>query len=227
MDEKLIVIVGDTRGSEFVNLLQSYGWGRMFIERKIKPYPEEPWGFDNGAYRDWKKGKEFDANRYLKAVEKTLEISTKYHYPYLSVLPDLVAQGIKSLEFSDRWADRLKTFVGPQFEKLNWYLAVQDGMTIADVELFIKKHTYIKGIFLGGTDKFKAEALIWSNLAKKYNLKFHYARAGTPKKYALAKIAGANSVDSSFPLWVKDRFNYFINNCEKYYQLAKSQRSLF
>lgn len=223
----MIVITGDTRSVEMINLLKSLGWGRMFIDRKIIPYPNEPWGFDNGAFRDWKKNKEFDTDRYLKAVETAITISNNYHYPYLSVIPDLVAKGLKSLEFSDKWVDKLKVFIGPTFYKLNWYVAVQDGMTIEDIEQFLKKHPFVKGIFLGGTDKFKSTAVIWSSLAKQHSLKFHYARAGTPKKYAKAKLAKADSIDSAFPLWVKDRLEYFLNNCERYYILEKSQKKLF
>lgn len=223
----MIVIVGDARSLNMILKLKSLGWGRMFIDKKIKPYDNEPWGFDNGAFRDWKNGKEFDTDRYLKAVETALYISENYHYPYLSVLPDMVAKGLQSLDFSDKWAEKLKVFIGSHFEKLNWYLAVQDGMTLEDVENFLKKHTYIKGIFLGGTDKFKTEAPIWSEFAKKHSLKFHYARAGTPKKYELAKMSGADSIDSAFPLWVKDRLDYFLNYSEKYYQNIKKQKRLF
>lgn len=222
----MLVITGDTRSKEMVALLQSLGWGRMFIETRIVPYPDEPWGFDNGAFRDWRNGKKFDENRYLKAVDTALEIAKDHHFPYLSVLPDIVAEGIKSLDFSDYWADKLKFFTGSLFDKFNWYVAVQDGMDLLSVEKFIEKHSYIKGIFLGGTDKFKTTAPKWSVLAKKYSLKFHYARAGTPKKYALARLSGADSLDSAFPLWLKERLNQFINKGEKIYEHKKAQRVL-
>ncbi len=212
----MILIVGDTRSKELVHTLRIYGWGRMFIDKKFTVYQGEPWGFDNGAFRDWRKGKEFDANRYLKAVDSALKMAEESHYPYLSVLPDKVAKGIESLEFSDFWTDKLRKHIGSsQFKKLNWYVAVQDGMTVKDVEEFLKKHKEIKGIFLGGTDRFKAIAPDWSSLAKQLGLKFHYARAGTPKKYALAKLSGADSIDSAFPLWVKNRLDWFLRNCEK------------
>jgi hypothetical protein len=223
----MVIIVGDTRSREFIAKLQQLGWGRMFIERKITPYPHEPWGFDNGAYRDWIKGKGFDESRYLKAVDTAVKITEEAHYPYLSVIPDRVAKGIESLDFSAIWFDKLKRYMGKNFEKFNWYLAVQDGMTESDVEEFIKSYPEVKGLFLGGTDKFKATAPDWSMLAKKHNLRFHYARAGTPRKYALAKMAGADSIDSAFPIWVKERFQYFVENGEKYYQLRKQQLTLF
>ena len=50
---RMTIIVGDTRMITLVRELQERGWGRMWIDRKPTPYPNEPWGFDNGAYRDW------------------------------------------------------------------------------------------------------------------------------------------------------------------------------
>lgn len=223
----MIVITGDTRSKEMLKLLKNLGWGRMFIETRINPYEDEPWGFDNGAFRDWIKGKKFDENRYLKAVDRAVSISIEYHFPYLSVIPDKVAKGIESLDFSALWIEKLKKHIGKHFENMNWYLAVQDGMTIEVVDEFIKSYPFLKGIFLGGTDKFKATAPEWSILAKKYNLRFHYARAGTVRKYALAKLSEADSIDSAFPIWVKDRLNNFLNNAEKAYQYRKAQKSLF
>ncbi|WP_457641805.1 hypothetical protein [Persephonella sp.] len=216
----MIVLTGDTRAKKFVNLLKQLNWGRMFIDTKIRPYEGEPWGFDNGAFRDWKNGREFDEDRFLKSLDRALKISEETHPPYLAVIPDIVAGGSKSLDFSTKWYERLKDINFP------WYLAVQDGMNEKDVEDFIRIYK-VAGIFLGGTDRFKMTAVKWSRLAKKYGMKFHYARAGTPRKYSLAKIAEADSIDSAFPLWVKDRLDYFIKNAEKYYQLMKSQKNLF
>mgnify|MGYP001772521626 CR=1 FL=1 len=223
----MIVVVGDTRSEEFLAILKTLGWGRTFVEKAFVPYEGEPWGFDNGAFRDWIKGRSFSKIRYLKAIEKAVRMADRYHFPYFSVLPDLVAQGEKSLEFSDYWGDKLKTYLGNYFEKMNWYLAVQDGMSFESVEEFIKKHSYLKGIFLGGTDTFKALAPEWSRLAKRYGLKFHYARAGTPKKYALAKLSQADSIDSAFPIWTKARLVDFVKKGEKYYENLIRQKTLF
>ncbi len=60
-----------------------------------------------------------------------------------------------------------------------WYLAVQDGMTTDDVRPYL--HLF-QGIFLGGTDKFKLQALRWCDLAHAHQMPFHYARAGTLRK---------------------------------------------
>ncbi len=223
----MIVLTGDTRSKRLIELLKKLNWGRMFIDHRIHPYENEPWGFDNGAFRDWKNGKEFNKDRYLKSLDRVLKIAEENNYPYLSVIPDKVAKGKESLDFSALWIEKIKKHIGKDWYKFNWYLALQDGMNIKDVKDFLNTYKQIRGLFLGGTDKFKATAQVWSNLAKEYGLKFHYARAGTPKKYAKAKLSGATSIDSAFPLWIKNRFDYFIKNAETYYNLMKRQKNLF
>lgn len=58
---------------------------------------------------------------------------------------------------------------------------------------------------MGGTDRFKPTAKQWVKLAHKYGLKFHYGRCGTATKIRLAYNLGADSCDSAFPHWVKER----------------------
>ena len=88
-----------------------------------------------------------------------------------------------------------------------WYLAVQDGMGVEDV----RPHLHLfQGLFLGGSDRFKATAYRWSALAHSYQLKFHYGRASTPGKLAAAFRSNADSCDSSFPLWTTERMQTFI-----------------
>ena len=173
--------------------------GRMVIDTAIKPYQGEPWGFDNGAFRDWLNGKEFDSSAFLLRLEMAKKIGT----PYLAVTPDIVAGGDKSLYFSLDWLDKLQEWP--------WYLAVQDGMKLDQVSKILKPFA---GIFLGGTDKFKATAWHWCKLAHMHGKKFHYARAGTPRKLIEAKKVGADSCDSAFPLWSMERFMALINEWE-------------
>jgi hypothetical protein len=117
-------------------------------------------------------------------------------WPYLAVVPDVVAGGMESLEFSLRWMERLP--------KWPWYLAVQDGMKPVDVARHLNGFA---GIFLGGTDAFKGTAPAWRGLATENGIRFHYGRAGTPAKIEHAKEVGADSLDSAFPLWEIARFN--------------------
>ena len=70
------------------------------------------------------------------------------------------------------------------------------------------------GLFMGGSDDFKREAQDWCNLAHIHGKRFHYARAGTERKIKHAIRIGADSLDSSFPLWTMDRIKrmeYLVN----------------
>jgi hypothetical protein len=171
----------------------------MWISRKPEFYGDtEPWGFDNGAFSAWLERRPFPAEEFEKRLMVALRI-TGSRIPQVAVTPDLVGGGTRSLEFSLGWLDRLP----PEWP---WYLAVQDGMHPEDV---IEALPLFAGIFLGGTTPFKGSAPLWAHLAHEHGKRFHYARAGTPRRIEAARYAGADSLDSSFPLWTKARWTEF------------------
>ena len=178
--------------------LQRLGWGRMFVRYLYEPYPGEPWGLDNGAYGCWLHGRAWDGDAYRRRVEKAAELHG--HSPaWLAVLPDVVADP-GSLAFSLEWRERLSGIPLP------WFLAVQDGMTPEAVAPHLPGLT---GLFLGGTDAFKASAATWADLARGAGLRFHYARAGTRRKLAAARAVGADSCDSTRPIRDRTEFRRF------------------
>lgn len=189
----MLLLTGDTRSKKCVEWLQSRGFGRIWIDHKPTPYPQEPWGFDNGAFRDWKKGLIFDGDSYLRRLDKAYVVGI----PYLAVVPDMVAEGLRSLDFSLSWLDRLP-------KEWPWYLALQDGMGLEDVDSVIDRFA---GLFLGGTDRFKYTAWYWRKLSHRHGKPFHYARASTPRKIRHAMASGADSCDSAYPLWMADRLD--------------------
>ena len=145
------ILLGETRKKTFVAEMERLGWGRMWTVGTPKPYLNEPWGFDNGAYVAWIRKRPFPEDKFLKRLEKAFRVGI----PYMAVCPDLVARGIRSLDFSLGWLPAL-----PQ--NWPWYLAVQDGMTWNDVEPVIHNFT---GLFLGGSDEFKRTAWTWRVLS--------------------------------------------------------------
>lgn len=192
------VLIGDTRSISNIRRLSEIGWGRMFASVKPTPFPGERWAFDNGAFKNWTDGLPFDECKF----EERLEQARKVGIPYLAVTPDIVAAGLHSLAFSLKWIHRLRQ----REDRWPWYLAVQDGMTIHDV----KPHLDLfSGIFLGGSDTFKQQAWRWRVFAKDNGKPFHYARAGTLPKLESALKMHADSLDSAYPLWEKDRFERF------------------
>ena len=194
------VLFGDTRKKSYLEIMQKLNIGRMCIRDKPNPYKNENWGFDNGSYSYFLNGIKFNENEYLRRFEKAYKIKND---PYIAVLPDIVAGGELSLDFSLKWLEQLP-------KNWNWYLAIQDGMSFISVENALKDKE-IKGIFLGGTDNFKGRyGLIYRQLADKMNKKYHFGRAGTLRRIRYVKELNCDSFDSAFPLWTEKRFNTII-----------------
>lgn len=191
----MIVLVGDTRSHKNVALLKSLGWGRMRVLNMTRPFEGEPWALDNGAFGAWRRNEPFDAAGFRKRVAKALTMPA----PFMCALPDIVAGGLESLAMSLRWLDELPAH-------LPWYLVVQDGMTPADVEPHLLR---LAGLFLGGTDPFKATARQWADLAHAHGKLFHFGRAASIQKIQMALASGCDSIDTTFPLWTNERMVLF------------------
>lgn len=194
----LTVLVGEFTGKN-VPVIQALGWGRMWIarDRNIYTYPGEPWGFDNGAFRDWVAGEEFDADAYRACLAKAL---ANPEPPVLAVIPDVPGDGPATLAMAERWWPELP-------KHFPWFLAVQDGMEPADLEPWAGR---LAGVFLGGTNAYKARAGDWAAWCRTKGLRFHYGRAGTMEKVAHAMEVGANSLDSALPMWTAERWREFV-----------------
>jgi hypothetical protein len=193
-------MVGECTGG-YVPQLMELGWARMWIARGRNPYQYvrddgyvEPIGVDNGAFRDYLAGLSFDGDAFMRTLDK---VSMLPHPPYLAVLPDIVGGGLASLELSLEW-------LGRDLPDFPWYLAVQDGMVPDDVD-----PSLFSGIFLGGTNSYKATARQWCEFAHAHNIPAHFGRCGTQAKIALALEVGFDSLDSAVAMWTKARWRLF------------------
>lgn len=195
-----------------VRRIEELGWGRIFVIERPNTYEGEPWGFDNGAFMAWRRGERFDEDKYLWRLERNLRVCRAP--PLLAVLPDIVAGGRESFEYSLTWVGRLPV-------EWPWYLALQDGMDFADVE---REMWQFDGLFLGGTNEFKGRtAEKWIALARKHGKPFHFGRCGTLKKLDAAVRWGVDSLDSALPLWSMEKFDGFVER----YRFGNPQLSLF
>ena len=183
----MVFLLGEVGGTRLVEVLKAQGWGRMFTTKTPHIYPEEPFGFDNGAYRDFIHGRPMDESRFLRR----LDLAYKVGKPALAVVPDIVCGGERSLEYSLRWIERL-----PQ--EWPWHLVLQNGQTLASIEAVLPMFA---GLFLGGDNCFKNEALQWCALAHNHGKLFHYGRCGTSHKVRQALLIGADSADSNVRIW--------------------------
>tara|TARA_X000001382_G_scaffold110974_1_gene87717 strand:+ start:14 stop:670 length:657 start_codon:yes stop_codon:yes gene_type:complete len=145
------------------------------------------WTLDNGAYSSYVNNENFDEQAFTEMIYKKLpKTKTK---PDFIIVPDIVGGGLKSLEFSLTWIDKLKDL------DYNWYLAVQDGMKCKDIEPILDK---FDGIFVGGTIKWKVRTgEEWVRLAHDHKLRCHIGRVGVFSRIVWAKRIGADSIDST------------------------------
>jgi len=191
------ILTGNTGKKTFVTKLMQADIGRMFSKAVTSVYTNEKWGFDNGAYISWSNDTHWDGEKYLLRVERAYNIEPP---PYMAVIPDKPTQP-DSMDFSLYWLDVL-----PQ--DLNWYFALQENMSYEDVEEYICSDPRIKGLFLGGTHRYKETfGEMYLELAHKHGKLFHYARTSSMEKLIQAKRMGCDSVDSSFFLFETRRLD--------------------
>lgn len=196
---------GSSVGEEMKHAYRRLGFSRMLAEGlQIDPYRGEPWGLDNGAYGAWKRGEEFPVDTFRRRLDRALEVADERDAPPLfAVVPDLVNQGLDSLDYSLEWVEECRT-KAPAWD---WYLGVQNGFTRERLEPVLDQ---FDGLLLGGGDEMKATAGRWCSFAHENDMGFHYARCGTLKKIRHAFEIGADSFDSVFPVMNPNRFGQTI-----------------
>jgi hypothetical protein len=167
--------------------LRELGWGQIQSEGPWKKLDTPQWFFDNGAWEAFVQGKPFPEKTFLRRIDRCV---LRGFVPDFIVLPDSVGDFPATLSLAAAFTDRVP---------VGWprYLALQNGAIRTCVEKFMTAHR-IHGLFLGGDDHFKNQtAAPWCDFAHDHGIKFHYARAGTPRKFAHAMTIGADSLDSS------------------------------
>ena len=181
------------------------GVGAMLCAAWRDPSPFPYYALDNGAYSAWSNGKAWDSDHFEDLLRRYLRAPVQ---PDFVVCPDKVAAGTESLQFSLSWLRYLPS--GPRY-----YLAVQDGMSIEDVDPEVRKFS---GLFVGGTMEWKlGTAQDWIRLAHKHQRPCHIGRIGPGRRILWAARIGADSIDST--TWVQqDRWHHI--------QYAKAQQSL-
>lgn len=222
------VYIGQTRSHALVARLRSLGYGEMTVRGELPSY-RSPYAFDNGVYRDWsadvpweggvpmKKGvpirkspihPEADWKRDIEWLEAALTdgggVDGVLYPPDFIVAPDMVGGGLASLKMSAEYAYQLRAL---EWNKVA--LAVQDGMTVADVTPYLSLFSHL---FVGGTSEWKGKtAHRWVEFAHKNELRCHIGRVGTVAKVEWAKRIGADSIDSCLPLWSTEKLDAFID----------------
>ena len=139
------------------------------------------YGIDNGAWWAYQHDREWDADLFLRAVDR---IGANADWV---VVPDVVGNWRATAELAERWIPRL--------QGLRQLVAVQDNAREEDVgRLCAGRH----GIFLGGSTDYKEQsAEQWGRFAHRHGIHYHIGRVNTARRLYLARSAGAHSVDGS------------------------------
>ena len=191
--------VGQTRSRALIRRLERHGIGECVQPDEFPPR-RTPWFLDNGAFRAYSGEKPWDESRFASVLD---EACCHQPAPDFVVAPDIVAGGLASLELSISWA-RACSVLAPV------YLAVQDGMDSAALDRALEQADFA-GVFLGGSMPWKrATGANWVQLAHQRGLRCHVGRAGTARMVAWVRSIGADSLDSSLPLWSLDNLSRFL-----------------
>lgn len=193
--------LGKTNSKELIKRLNGLGWREMTQPREVPPR-RTPFALDNYAFTCWKNNLPWDAEGFKRGLSKCWE---RKLVPDFVVVPDIVAGGSSSLEFSLSWVSYLKGFAP-------MYLAVQDGMALDEVTPHLG---LFDGIFVGGTVPWKmASGFWWTSLAHAVGKPCHIGRISGRERTRLVKSWGSDSIDSCVPLWSTDNLEAVIKGLE-------------
>lgn len=198
------VYSGNAAKDTHLEVVRRHGWGRMVSAVHWRtPLVDVPWALDNGAFSAWRKGESLDIQPYVRQLDRLMS----YRLPDFTVVPDIIGGGFESLRFSLSHVDAVWWDVPA-------YVAVQDGMTVQDLEPVLQ---FFDGIFVGGSAEPRRAgndpkaprelgvskgwkwdtAAGWVELAHENGLKCHIGKVGTYHDLREAQRICADSVDST------------------------------
>lgn len=189
----MMAYVGQTRSGRLIRRLQLAGIGELVCRGEMPPR-RHPWVYDNGAYRDHEAGRDFDAAAFVKDLEYIAALPAGVRPAWIA-LPDIVAGGLPSLSMSASWVSACAPLAPLA-------LVVQDGMKAEDIE---RIRPSVAWLFVGGSPDWKwRTARYWVATARRMGLGMHIGKVGSEKWVRLAADCGADSIDSSQPLFDVD-----------------------
>jgi hypothetical protein len=154
------------------------------------------YALDNGAwtaFREFEQGKRSTPVPDLAAFQWAVDLLGAD--ADFIVVPDIVMGGGRSLALSRAWLRRLRR--NPKLRRTVFLIAVQDGMTVADVGRLLGPRV---GIFVGGSTEWKEDTMAyWSRVAHERGAWCHVGRVNTGRRARLCDRAGVDSFDGSGP----------------------------
>ncbi|MES2136183.1 MAG: hypothetical protein V4502_03875 [Pseudomonadota bacterium] len=164
--------------------LRSAQWRLLISRQGVWRTEGFPYALDNGAWSDFRTGRDFDDERFKTLVDR---LGGQADW---IVAPDVVAGGLASLQLSLCWVPHLL------IRTRLVLIAVQDGMGPQDLVNIVMPRRV--GIFLGGSTEWKLATMRqWGEFCAAKGVYYHVARVNSAKRMAMAHQAGADSVDGS------------------------------
>jgi hypothetical protein len=215
--------IGQTRSHKLIAELDELGFGECVNRGEYTPRRTAGgWFLDNGAYADFKQGREFDADEYRAMFARVADAPA----PDFIVAPDVVAGGTESLELSLAWLDECRALALATWgEAVPVYCVIQDGMSAEDVDAAL---WCFDGLFVGGTTDWKFAAapgiIARANGGGSYvdscpppalPKPVHIGRVGSGRRYVYARTLGADSVDSCVPLRERRKLELAVDGTAK------------
>jgi hypothetical protein len=155
-----------------------HGWRLLVSARGVLRTEGFRYALDNGAWTAFQRGETFDDRAFTVAVD-ALGSGADF-----VVVPDKVGDADQTRRMADVWIPRL--------DGLRLYIAVQDGMTAADLP------AECAGVFVGGSTEWKLRtAPYWRAETTRRGMLCHVARVNTERRIEWCRGFGATSVDGS------------------------------
>lgn len=163
---------------------RDFGWRILLTPDNPVPRRGLRHSIDNGAWKAYKNKLPFDSDAFASLVEAYGSLAD------FVVIPDIVAGGLESLDFSLSWIDRLKGL------RL-LLLPLQDGMKAEHIGPVLRKYPDL-GLFLGGSTEWKLATMgEWGAVAHAFGRYYHVGRVNSRKRIRMCQHAGADSIDGT------------------------------
>lgn len=169
-----------------LSILRHAGWHLLVSAAGVWRTEGFAYALDNGAWTAHTTGRVWDAARFQGLID---ELGADAEWV---VAPDIVAGGYASLHLTESWLPRLMTRVRRVL------IAVQDGMSPADVAPLISRAPHAIGVFLGGSTEWKLRELAtWGRHAAEWGAYYHVGRVNTSQRIHACRQARAHSFDGT------------------------------
>lgn len=179
----MIAYASRTGTKRNLTALRDNGWRLLVSAAGCLRSEGFQYALDNGAWSAFSQGRPFDERAFELALRRMGAAAD------WTVVPDIVAGGLASLELSLRWMPRVLN------ESPRALIAVQNGMEPSDVRPFLGTRV---GIFVGGDTAWKLRTLAtWGRLGRDTGCWVHVGRVNSAKRIHQCGVDGAHSFDGT------------------------------